>query len=126
MSVGGPVESISLDGREFAVAADADTQRKLGGFENEYQPNGNGTARMVKTRVPWSLTGVNIDLDDDRDDHRFLQNLADGSRDFPIAITYASSAVFQGVGNITGEVQYNNTNSTAALNLGGPQKLTKQ
>jgi len=39
-SVGGSIESITLGGREFAVAADAESQRKLGGWENEVQANG--------------------------------------------------------------------------------------
>jgi len=126
MSTGGPIEEISLDGRSFSVAADADTQRKLGGFENEVAPNGNGTARMLKTRVPWSLTGINVDINDDNNDHEFLQALADGQRYFPVAVTYASGAVYQGTGQITGEVQYNNTNTTAALNLAGEQTMTQQ
>ena len=44
-AVGGPVESVNIDGRYFAVAADADIGRELGGFTNENQPNGDGTAR---------------------------------------------------------------------------------
>jgi len=47
-ATGGSIESITMDGREFAVAADAESQRKLGGFENEVQANGNGTARIIK------------------------------------------------------------------------------
>ncbi len=43
-AVGGSIESVTLDGRTFAVAADAEAQRKLGGFENEVQANGDGTA----------------------------------------------------------------------------------
>ena len=57
-AIGGSLESVSLDGREFPVAADAEVQRKLGGFENEVQASGDGSARMVKTRVPWSLDGL--------------------------------------------------------------------
>jgi hypothetical protein len=31
-AVGGSIESVSLQGRTFAVAADAESQRKLGGW----------------------------------------------------------------------------------------------
>ena len=63
------IESVTLDGREFPVASDAEAQRKLGGFENEFQANGNGTGRTIKTRVGWSLSGATISIDDDRGDH---------------------------------------------------------
>jgi hypothetical protein len=126
MSTGGSLETISINSREFSVAADADTQRKLGGFENENAPNGDGTARQLKTRVTWKLSGLTLDVDDDRDDHQFLQDIADAKGYFPISATYTSGAVFQGTGNIEGEMQYSNQNTLVSLDVGGPGKFTKQ
>jgi hypothetical protein len=123
---GGSIESISLAGREFAVASDAATQRKLGGVENEVLANGNGSARDIKTRVPWSLTDISVVIDDDYGDQEYLQELADASGFFVIAVTYASGAVYQGTGQIIGEVQYDNMASTASLSLSGPNTLTIQ
>jgi len=125
-ATGGSIESVTLDGREFPAAADAEAQRKLGGFENELQPNGNGTARVIKTRVPWSLDGVTVEIDDDRDDHEFLQELADRSVEFPIAITLASGNTYQGAGQIIGEMQTSTQNATGAVSLMGSGKLSKQ
>ena len=34
-AVGGSVLAVNIDGREYPVAADADINRKLGGYENE-------------------------------------------------------------------------------------------
>jgi len=51
-AVGGSLESITLNGREFPVAADVEAQRKLGGWENEVLANGDGSGRLIKTRVP--------------------------------------------------------------------------
>jgi hypothetical protein len=76
-AVGGSIESVSLNGRNFAVAADAEAQRKLGGFENEVMANGDGTARLIKTRVPLSLDGLTVEVDDDRGDQEFLHDLTD-------------------------------------------------
>ncbi|MCK5606553.1 hypothetical protein KAR91_31915 [Candidatus Pacearchaeota archaeon] len=126
MGVGGSIESITLDGRTFSVAADAEAQRKLGGFENEVQANGDGTARLIKTRVPLVLDGLTLDVDDVNGDHEFLQALADGNSFFAIAITYASGEVYQGTAQITGEMQVSSQNATAAVNLMGPGLLTKQ
>jgi hypothetical protein len=125
-AIGGPIESISLDGRNFAVAADADVNRKLGGFENEVQGNGDGSARVIMARVPWAFDGLTLSVDDDRGDHEYLQALADGGDFFPVAITFASGNVYQGIGILTGELQYSSQNSTAAVSLSGPGKLAKQ
>ena len=126
MAVGGSIESVTLDGREFPVAADAEAQRKLGGFENEVQANGNGTARLIKTRVPLSLDGLTIEVDDDRGDQEFVQALADRNDFFPIAITYASGGTYQATAQIVGENPASSQNATQAISLMGPGKLTKQ
>lgn len=125
-SVGGSIESVTLDGREYAVAADAEAQRKLGGWENEVQANGNGTARMIKTRVPLMIDGLTLEIDDNRGDHEFLQDLSDRTDYFPIAITYASGVTMQGTATITGEMQVSSQAATAAVTLTGPGKLTSQ
>lgn len=125
-AVGGSIESVNLSGREFAVAADAEAQRKLGGFENEVQANGDGTARLIKTRVPLSLDGLTIEIDDDRGDQEFLQDLADQNDYWPLGITYASGITYQGTAQIVGENPASSQSATAAISLMGPGKLTKQ
>ncbi len=125
-AVGGSIESINLDGREFAVAADAEAQRKLGGFENEVQANGNGTARLIKTRVPLSIDGLTVEVDDDRADQEFIQELSNRNDFFAIVISYASGISYQGTAQIVGETQASSQNATAAVSLMGPGVLTKQ
>lgn len=125
-SVGGSIESVTLDGRTFSVAADADSQRKAGGFENEVQSNGDGTARLIKTRVPWSVSDLTISIDDQNNDHAFLQALSDRKAFFPITVSYASGAVFNGSGQISGELAVGSTNTTAALSLAGSGTYTQQ
>lgn len=124
--VAGSIESVTLSGRPFAVAADAESQRKLGGWENEVAANGNSTARIIKTRVPLMLDGLTIEVDDSRGDHEFLQGLADRKDFFPIGITYASGVTYQGRAIITGELQVSSQNGTAAVSLSGPGTLTRQ
>lgn len=125
-AVGGSIESVSLEGRVFAVAADAEAQRKLGGFENEVQANGNGTARIIKTRVPLMLDGLTLEVDDTRGDHEYLQQLANRTDYFALGITYASGVVYQGRAQITGEMQASSQNATAAVSFAGPGTLTRQ
>jgi hypothetical protein len=125
-AVGGSIESVILAGRTFSVTADAETQRKLGGFENEVEANGDGTARPLKTRVTLSISGLVVAVDDFRGDDTFLQDLADGLDYFTVAVTYASGATYQGQAQIVGELQVNSQNATAAISLKGPGKLTRQ
>ncbi len=125
-ATGGSIEAVTFDGRNFPVAADAESQRKLGGFENEVQSNGDGTARIIKTRVPLSIDGLTLETDDDRGDQEFLQELADRSDFFTITITYASGLSYQGTAQIIGEMQASSQNATTAVSLAGPGKLTKQ
>jgi len=125
-AIGGSIESITLSGRGFAVAADAEAQRKIGGFENEVQANGDGTARLIKTRVPLALNGLTIEIDDDRGDHEFLQELSDQNDFFPIVISYASGEDYQGTAQIVGETQASSQSASASISLMGPGILTKQ
>lgn len=125
-AVGGSIESLTLDGRNFAVAADAEAQRKLGGFENEVQSNGDGTARIIKTRVPLSLDGVVVEVEDARGDQEFLQDLTNRNDYFPIAITYASGDTYQATAQLVGETQASSQSATAAVSLMGPGVLAKQ
>jgi hypothetical protein len=125
-AIAGSMESITIDGRSFAMTADADVSRKLGGFENVVVSNGDGTSRTVKTRVPWSLTGNAIEIDDTQLDQEFLQNLQDANRDVPVTATYVSGVTYQGTGQIVGEVVFSNQSSSASLDLSGSGKLTPQ
>lgn len=125
-AIGGSIESVSLAGRNFAVAADADSQRKLGGFENELQANGDGTARLIKTRVPWGITDITVEIDDDRGDLEFIQDLSNGKNWATMSITFASGVTYQGTGQVVGETQVSSQNATASISLSGPGEATKQ
>lgn len=126
MATGGSIESVGLVGRTFAVASDADSNRKLGGWNNEFQSNGNGTGRLIKTREGWMLDGLRLAIDDLRSDHEFLQGLADGNDFFAISITYASGATYSGLGQITGDLQTSSQSTTAEVSLMGPGQLKQQ
>jgi hypothetical protein len=125
-AVGGSIESISIRGRLFPVASDAEATKKLGGFENEVQSNGDGGARLVKTRIPWGIDGVQVEISDARADAEFLQEIADGFDWVPITITLASGVTYQAKGTVSGEVGSSTQNATASITLSGPGTLTQQ
>jgi hypothetical protein len=108
------------------VASDAEATKKLGGFENEVQSNGDGGARLVKTRIPWGIDGVQVEISDARADAEFLQEIADGFDWVPITITLASGVTYQAKGTVAGEVGSSTQNATASITLSGPGTLSQQ
>lgn len=126
-AIGGPLESLSLDGRIFPAAADGDVARGLGGDENSFEANGDrATGRLIKTITGWSLESAKVQIDDDRGDHEFLQALRNKNDFFPIVATYASGAAYQGRGQIVGPMPMASQSATAEFDLMGPGQLTKQ
>lgn len=125
-AVGGSIEAVSLSGREFGVLADAESNRKLGGWENEVRALGNSDAILIKTRVPLSVDGLTLETDDTRGDHEFLQELANRKSFFAVGITYASGVTYQATAQIVGELQVSNQTSSASVSLSGPGVMTKQ
>lgn len=125
-AVGGSIQAISIRGRLFPVASDAEANKKLGGFENEVQANGDGTARLVKTRVPWSIEGLQVEINNDRGDHEFLQEIADGLDYVSITMELADGTVYEGTGTVVDEVPASSQNATAPIKLMGPGTLSAQ
>ena len=125
MATGGSIESVTLAGRRFPVAADNEVQRKLGGFENELQSNGDGSQREIKTRTAWELTGVQLSIEDDRGDDEYLTDLQNSVGYFSVTVTYVSGVTYGGQGQIVGEPQASSQNATKQLDLSGPGRLER-
>ncbi len=125
-ATGGPIETVSIDGRLFTPDSENNTERDLGGTRNSLKHNGNGTVRVIKTKKGWMLSGLQLECDDAREDQEFLQGVADKNGLSTVAITYASGEVYQGAGTITEDVKFSNNEATASLTLEGQGKLTKQ
>jgi hypothetical protein len=126
MATGGPPQSITFAGREFAITADSDPTIKYGGFENDEEPNGDRTARMIKTPVTWAVTGFSVQIDTALEDQEFLQQAANNFADDVFTITLADDTVLQGRGQLTGELVFSPATAKAAVNFKGPGELTQQ
>ncbi len=125
MSVAGSIESVTWNKRNFSVAQDSDATVELGGKNIESQSNGDGGGRNIVSIVPWKVSGIAVVIDDMTDDQEFLQDGLDAAVDKSFTITYASGAVYQGVG-LPSKVERSSAAGTASLDFGGPFKLTKQ
>ena len=126
MSASGSIESCTIDGRRFSVAADADADRDLGGFVNEAQPNGDGTARYVKTRKVWKVSGVTLSINNNRADLEFLQARANSLVPYPITFTFVDETTYAGVGMITGDLASKTMSGTADVEFSGEHTLKSQ
>jgi hypothetical protein len=125
-AVGGSIQSITIRGRIFPVASDAEANKKLGGFENEVQANGDGTARKIMTRVPWAIDGLQVEINNSAGSQEFLQEVADSLDFVSIELELADGTVYAGTGTITDEIQVSSQNTTATIKVGGPGKLESQ
>ena len=125
-AIGGPIIEFTIAGRYFSVAEDAESNRQLGGFNNEVTMNGDGTARLEKTRVPWAADGLSVAINEDIDDQQFLQSVADRFGFEDMTIGYASGAIFQGRGQIVGEIAMSSKTATAPIGLKGTGTFTRQ
>lgn len=125
-ALGGPIKEVSIRGRLFVCDGEADGNTKLGGFENEIKPNGDGSARLLKKRVPWSIMGLKISVDRNRSDQEFFKEIADAPDYVPIDVTFVDNVTYQATGQIVGEVAYSNQDATAEINLSGPGDATQQ
>lgn len=125
-AVGGSIESCTIDGRRFAVAADADANRDLGGYTNAVESNGDGSARIIKTRKPWKIDGLTLEVSALRGDPEFLQEKADAKDFYPITVTHADGSVYGGQGIITGDLAASTMKATCPVTFSGQKKLEVQ
>lgn len=125
-AVGGSIAAVSIDGRNFPVTADADVSLKLGGKKISPAANGNGTARYLGEVECWSLSGVDVSIDQDQDDIGFLQRNADAMVAVNCTISLIDGTVYQGKGLVADDHAFSTAKATASLTLMGEGKLTQQ
>lgn len=125
MSVAGSIHDISLEGRNFSVAAGCDAELNLGGYENSTIRFGDGTTGITMARKAWSLRGVEISINDMRDDEEYLASIRNNGVFVNVAVTMASGAVYVGLGTIVGPVDRSTAAGTASIDLEGDGALTR-
>jgi hypothetical protein len=125
-SVGGSIKEITIDGRPFPVAADADVALKIGGKKITVASNGDGSARYLGEVGPWSLSGIDISIDHDKADIQFLQDNADAMTAVSITIELIDGTVFQGKGIVADDHDFSTAKATTGLSLMGEGKLSAQ
>jgi len=118
-SVGGPFESHTLNGRRFVCDADDDAQIQIQGFSNEVKVAGDGSNRLLKSRVPGTLEGCNIVYDPSNGDDDFLVELKNEKDYINYSGTECDGTIWTGRVQITGDLKFSAKNKTVPVTLTG-------
>ena len=125
-AVAGYVESFSLFGRNLSPVADVEVNIQLGGDNNDVEMNGDDTGRLIKSKMPWSLDGLVVSNDHEKEDHEYIQDAASRKTFGDITIGLADGVIYQGVGQITGKIAGSSQKATIPIALKGIGVLTQQ
>ena len=121
----GSIESVTFNGRYFAVTGDSDPGVALGGKKNSVEMNGDKTFRNIQEIAASKVGGVGCVIDHDKDDQKFLQDLADAGENIDFSITYNDGNTFSGSVTITEDLEYSPKSGTMPVTVEGGQ-LRKQ
>jgi hypothetical protein len=117
--VGGPFESHTFNGRRFVCDPDDDAQIQIQGFTNEVKAAGDGSLRLLKSRIPGTLEGSNICYDPTNGDDDFLIGLRDGKEWIDYSGTEVDGTIWAGRVQITGDLKFSAKNKTVPVTLTG-------
>lgn len=115
----GTLESIVINGRRFTCKSDDDVEIELPGFSNESIVHGDGSVTYHKTRHTGHISGVNIILDNDRDDLEFLQDTQNGLDPVAVSATEVDGTVYAGSMQLTDELAKTTGENVVGITLEG-------
>lgn len=125
-AVGGDVQQISINRRLFNVAGGNDATIVKGGKDNTIEMNGNRTGRVIQKQVPWTITGLQVEIDHDKDDLGFLQQVKDSGEKVPCTIDLVDGTTYRGTGTIVDATELSTEKTTASVSLSGDGNLELQ
>jgi hypothetical protein len=117
--IAGPFESHTLSGRRFVCDAEDTAQLQIQGRNNEVKAAGDGTNRVVQSRVPGTIEGTNLVFDPSNGDDDHLQELKDSGKFFDYSGTTNDGFVWAGSVQITGDLKFDYKAGTVPVTLSG-------
>lgn len=119
MASGGPIESVTIDTRRFAVDGEVDAALALAGYMNEVKPNGDRTVRLVKSVKVGRANSIPIVIDDSRDDEEFIQEIMDSLTLVDVEVTDVNGTVWSGRAQIVEDPETSKKEGTKEISLHG-------
>lgn len=123
MTIAAPLLSVSVDGRDFQTDGSGAGTPEQGGYDGEYQSNGNpATGRLVQTPTGWRMNDQGIEIDMSTDDWAYLNDKKNNGVLCEFVFT-SQDVVEAASGYIEGKLTRDPMTSTAALTCAGPGQL---
>ena len=118
-SLGLSVMHTSVGTREFSVQSDQDINLQIGGYINEIQINGNGTGHDKMKRVPWMLEGLSVEVNQDKKDQEFLQDLSNSPVPGTWTWEHINGSIYTMLGKPQGDMKFNSNSGYFPLVIAG-------
>jgi hypothetical protein len=115
----GPIESITINGRRFAVDGEVDAAQALSGYTNEVKSNGDRTVRLVKGVKSGRFNSIPIVMDDARDDETFIQEVMDNLSLVDTSVTDVNGNTWSGLSQIVEDPETSKKEGTKEINVHG-------
>lgn len=123
---GTPLQSFSVDGREFQATSESNAAPEQGGWDSEYQSNSNpNTGRFIMTPTGWSMPEQSFALDPDQNDWEYLNDKKNAGQDMDLVFTWLD-AIYTGRGRIVGKLPWDSSAASGTVAFMGPGKIKKQ
>ena len=116
---GGDIRQLTINGREFGVAAESSVNIQVGGFSNTTALNGNGSLHVTQRRQPGGFTDCNVSIDDTGQELEFLQDLSNSGAAAPVTMTLVSGITYSGSLAVTGDLMKNTGDGVVTLEMRG-------
>ena len=116
---GGDIRQLTINGRELSVMAEATVNIDIGGFTNSGNLTGNGGLHINQVRKLAGFSDCSVSIDDEIDDLKYLQNLANEANVVPVTMTLASNITYSGQLAVFGELVKNTNEGSATLEMRG-------
>ncbi|MDR2734304.1 MAG: hypothetical protein LBC99_06605 [Spirochaetota bacterium] len=119
MNISGPIESITIGNRRFAVNGDDAGNITLQGKKNEVKFNGDGSKRLIRSLASGSIKGLNVQITHGNKDLEFLRDLQAKSDFFDVSITHCDGTVYSGSMQFVDDITEDTQQGTAGISLEG-------
>ena len=119
MNISGPVESIIFAGRRFPIDGEDAAKITLSGMKNEIKFNGDGSRRIIRSRVHGSIKDVNVQITHGNHDLEYLRGLQSTSDFFDVSITLCDGTIYAGSMQFIDDITEDTQQGVAAVSLEG-------
>jgi hypothetical protein len=123
MNISGPVESITIAGRRFPTDGEDAGKIKLSGFKNEVKFNGDGSKRMIRSRVPGSISDLNVQVTHQNKDLEYMRDKQSTSDFFDVSLTLTDGTTYAGSMQFVDEIEEDTQQGTVSISLEGDLEM---